>query len=125
MNPPKMHGWNLALRFGLEIAALIGIGLAAWELTSNPVRWVAVMAAPVAAAAIWGTFNVVDDPSRSGQAPVEVPGWLRLTIELTILSCGGGGFAVAGQRGVAVVFGVLIAVHYAVSWRRVGWLLEN
>jgi len=57
-----MRLWNLALRLGLEIGALAGLGIAAWNLTEGGARWVAVVAAPVVAAVLWGTFNVVGDP---------------------------------------------------------------
>jgi hypothetical protein len=124
MNPPAMAGWNLALRFGLEIAALVGLAAAAWSLTSGPLRWLAVVAVPVAAATCWGVFNVVDDPSRSGEAPVEVPGWLRLALEILILGGGAAGFAVAGRPGVGLVLVVLIVLQYATSWSRVEWLLQ-
>ena len=84
MSPPEVPGWNLALRFALELGALAGIGAGAWALTSGGWRWVAVVIAPLAAATSWGTFNVLDDPSRSGEAPVEVPGWVRLGVELLV-----------------------------------------
>jgi hypothetical protein len=119
-----MAGWNLALRFGLELAALAGFGLAAWKLTSGPLRWAAVIVVPLTAAVIWGVFNVVDDPSRSGQAPVEVNGWTRLAIELLILGGGAAAFALAGRSEIAIVFAVLIAVHYATSMSRLQWLVQ-
>lgn len=53
MNPPAMAAWNLALRFGLELGAIAGLGLAAWKLTSGPVRWAAVTLIPLSAGAIW------------------------------------------------------------------------
>lgn len=53
-----MVGWNLALRFVLEIGALVGLGLASWQFTTGPVRWTAEIAAPVVTATLWGTFNV-------------------------------------------------------------------
>ena len=33
MTAPSMAGWNLGLRFGLELAALAGFGVAAWKLS--------------------------------------------------------------------------------------------
>ncbi|WP_280456932.1 DUF2568 domain-containing protein, partial [Nocardia carnea] len=39
-----------------------------------PARWLLVVLLPVVAAAAWGVFAVPDDPSRSGAAPVAVPG---------------------------------------------------
>ena len=122
MNPPSMAGWNLALRFALEVAALVGLAVAAWKLTSGPVRWAAVIAVPIATGTIWGVFNVLDDPSRSGAAPVEVAGWTRLAIELTILGGGAAAVAFAGRYDLGIVFSVLILTHYAASWSRIEWL---
>lgn len=124
MTPPAMAAWNLALRFGLELSALAGLGLAAWKLTSGPVRWAAVTLVPIVAGAIWGTFNVLNDPSRSGAAPIEVSGWTRLVIELTILAAGAAAFAFAGQRNIGIAFAALIAFHYAASTSRIEWLLQ-
>lgn len=125
MNPPTMAGWNLALRFGLELGALAGLGLAAWKLTTSPIRWAAVAAVPIAAAAIWSVFNVLDDPSRSGAAPIEVAGWTRLAIELAILGGGAAAVAYAGRRDISILFAVLIAAHYATSWSRLEWLIQQ
>jgi len=122
MNPPEMAGWNLALRFALEIGALIGLGIAAWQSTSGPVRWLAAIAVPLVAAAVWGTFNVLNDPSRSGEAPVEVAGWIRLVIELTILGGGAVAIGMVGGRIAGIGFAVLVLVQYATSWSRVQWL---
>jgi hypothetical protein len=125
MNPPEMAGWNLALRFILEMGALIGLGIAAWQSTSGPARWIAAIGIPLVAAAVWGTFNVLNDPSRSGEAPVEVAGWLRLAIELTILGAGAVAIGVVGGRIAGIGFAVLILVHYTASWNRIQWLLST
>jgi len=119
-----MAGWNLALRFGLELAALAGLGLAAWKLTPGPLRWAAVTLVPIAAAVIWGVFNVLDDPSRSGRAPIEVNGWTRLAIELLILGGGVAAVALVGRLDIGIVFAVLVATHYAASLSRLEWLVQ-
>lgn len=124
MRPPELARWNLALRFGLELGALAGLGFAAWQLTSGPIRWAAVIAVPVVAAAIWGVFNVLDDPSRSGNAPIEINGWTRLAIEIIILGGGAAAVAFAGRREIGVAFSVLIVAHYAASWSRLEWLVQ-
>lgn len=122
MNPPTMAGWNLALRFGLELAALTGLGLAAWTLASGPVRWAAVIVVPVAAAAVWGVFNVLDDPSRSGNAPIEVGGWTRLVIEFAILGGGAAAVGLAGRIDLGIALAVMVALHYGASTSRLEWL---
>jgi len=119
-----MAGWNLALRFGLEIGALVGLAAVAWQLSSGAMRWVAVAVVPLVAAVIWGVFNVLDDPSRSGAAPVEVSGWTRLAIELLILGGGAAALAMASRPSIAAVFAVLVVLQYASSWSRVEWLIE-
>jgi hypothetical protein len=124
MNPPTMAGWNLALRFGLELGALTGLAVAAWHFSSGPVRLIAAIAVPIVAAVIWGTFNVLNDPSRSGLAPVEVSGWVRLGVELLVLGGGALAFALSGRSTVAIGFAVLVAVHYAASTSRVEWLID-
>jgi len=125
MNPPAMAGWNLALRFGLEVAAFVGLGAAAWDQTTGVTQWIAVIAVPVGAMAVWGIFNVLNDPSRSGKAPVAVPGWLRLAIELLILGAGAFALGAVWGSGLGIAVAVLIALHYAVSWSRVRWLLNG
>lgn len=119
-----MAGWNLALRLGLELAALIGLGLAAWKLTSGLMRWAAAIAVPLAAAAIWGVFNVLDDPSRSGNAPIEVSGTTRLLIEVSILAAGAAAIWLAGRRDIGIAYTTLIVFHHAASTSRIDWLLD-
>lgn len=124
-----MPGWNLALRFGLEIVAFVGIGAGAWFAVSDVVdlraaRWAAVIIAPVVAMASWGTFNVIGDPSRSGRAPVVVAGTTRLVVELLILAFGFAGLATA-RPSFAYVFGGLAVIHYATSWPRITWLIAQ
>jgi hypothetical protein len=119
-----MAAWNLGLRFGLELGALAGLGFAAWKLTANPIRWAAVILVPIAAATVWGVFNVLNDPSRSGAAPVEVGGLSRLAIELLILGGGAAAITLAGRRDIGIVFAALIAFHYAASMSRIEWLVQ-
>jgi hypothetical protein len=119
-----MAGWNLALRFGLEVAAVAGLAVGAWKLTSGNIRWIAAIAVPSIAVAIWGVFNVLDDPSRSGAAPVEVSGVSRLAIELLILGGSVAALAIVGHHEIAFVLAALIAVHYITSWTRIEWLVQ-
>ena len=125
MNPPTMAGWNLTLRFGLELAALAALAAGALRLGSGNMRWITAVAVPLVAAAIWGVFNVLEDPSRSGAAPVEVSGWIRLAIEALVLGGGVAALAVAGDLNLAIVFAVLISIQYATSWSRVEWLVQS
>ena len=118
-------GWNLALRLALELAAFTGFAWAGWHIASGFLAVVLTLVLPFAAAALWGVFNVPGDPSRSGKAPVPVPGWLRLLLELAILLGGAACFAFFGAPAVGAVLGVLIVVHLIFSIGRTRWLLRQ
>ena len=120
-----MRPWNLALRFGLEVAAFLAIGSSVWAVAPNGLKWAASVVTVVIVAAGWGTFNVLDDPSRSGRAPVEVGGWLRFTLEMVILGGSAVALAGTGRVRVALWIGGLTVFHYLVSWRRLRWLLGS
>ncbi len=124
MTPPAMAGWNLALRFLLELSALVGLAAAAWEVGSGPGRWIAVVAVPVVAGAIWAVFNVRDDPSRSGAAPIGVNGLVRLALELAVLGGAAAVVAFAFSPGLGLVFALAILGHYLASFDRVEWLVQ-
>lgn len=114
----QMPGWNLVVRFILEVACLVGIGVAGWQVA--PVLGIA---GSVVAAAMWGVFAVPDDPSRSGKAPVPVHGWLRLLIELAVFLGGAAAWLVAGHAAVALPLVVLLAVHHLAALPRLRWLV--
>ena len=83
------HPVNLALRFILELGALVAMAMWGWHLGGGTEGWfgyIFAMALPILAAIIWGIFNVPNDPSRSGAAPIIVPGFVRLLIELAFFS---------------------------------------
>ncbi len=77
---------NLAFRFLLEIAALAAMTYWGWTQHDGIWRIVFAVGVPLLAAVLWGTFAVPDDPSRSGKAPVPVPGIVRLLLELAIFT---------------------------------------
>jgi hypothetical protein len=118
-----MHALNLALRFALEIAALWGIAVFAAGLGAGWMRFVYAALAVVAAATVWGVFAVPDDPSRSGGAPVPVPGAVRLALELAVLFGGAAAFWLIGRENVALVMAGLVVLHYALWPARIAWLL--
>jgi len=77
---------NLGVRLLLEIGALVGYGYWGWTVSDGVLRYLLALAIPLVAAVVWGTFAVLEDPSRSGKAPVPVSGLLRLIIELTFFA---------------------------------------
>ena len=118
------HPVNLAFRFALEIAALTAIAVGGYAISSGALAWILAIALPLAAAVVWGTFNVPGDRSRSGEAPVSVSGGVRLVIELGVFA-----MAVVLVSSVAslvaLVLGIAVAIHYLLSLDRIRWLLRN
>jgi hypothetical protein len=115
---------NLALRFLLELASITAMAFWGFAHGNGLARLVFAAAVPLAAAMIWGVFAVPGDPSRSGSAPVPVPGMLRLGLEICFFA-----FAVwclfdLNRPTLVVLLGSVTAVHYAISYDRIGWLVR-
>ena len=118
------HPLNLAFRFILELTALTSYGLWGWRLSDSWIRFLFAIGIPLIAGAIWGIFAVPQDPSRSGSAPIPVPGIIRLMIELLIFGLG----AWALHDIELITFCWLLAggviIHYSISYDRVMWLIS-
>jgi hypothetical protein len=119
------HPLNLAMRFLLELAALAAFGVWGYRSHQSGLRTLLAVALPLCAASVWGVFAVPDDPSRSGRAPVPVSGPLRLVLELAFFGLASWALSRAGQPRLALLLGGLCLVHYALSYDRIGWLLQR
>lgn len=104
---------------------MTGLAMGSASVVDGWLRWPLAIFVPTVAAVIWGTFNVPGDPSRSGRAPVVVPGRTRLILELGVLAAGWLGFAIAGRAGLAAPLVMLTGLHYATTEPRIRWLLER
>ncbi|MBT3250845.1 MAG: YrdB family protein [Candidatus Marinimicrobia bacterium] len=116
---------NLLIRFLLELTALIALGFWGWRNGEGAFRYALAIIIPVIIAAVWGTFAVPDDPSRSGSAPIAVAGYLRLAIELTVFCLAI--WALYDTKFVksSWIMGAVVAVHYMVSYDRIMWLINQ
>ncbi|MFT3924287.1 MAG: YrdB family protein [Myxococcales bacterium] len=119
------HGLNLALRFALELTALYAYGRAGLRSADGVAGYVLMLVFPLAAAAAWGTFAVPGDPSRSGRAPVSVPGAARLGVELAFFAIASFALWRTGAKSGAAALGLVTLVHYGLSLDRLRWLLER
>lgn len=119
------HPINHTLRFLLELSALFSMGYWGWTQHGRTMRFVWMIALPVIAAILWGTFAVPNDPSRSGKAPIPTPGILRLILELAIFGLGVWCLFSAGQPTWGWILGILVVLHYATSYDRIIWLLKQ
>ncbi|MCK4900977.1 MAG: YrdB family protein [Anaerolineales bacterium] len=119
------HPVNLGFRLLLEIAAYIAMGYWGWTQHEGVWRYVWAIGLPLGWAILWGTFAVPEDPSRSGKAPVLVPGWVRLLLELAYFATAVWALFASGLNQLGLVFGVLVLIHYALSYDRILWLLRR
>lgn len=116
---------NLAVRFILEMSGLITLGVWGWNKGDDISKFILALGIPVIAAITWGVFAVLDDPSRSGNAPIIVPGVIRLITELTFFALVILALFEMRHSMLGWLFGVIVVVHYLVSYERVSWLLKQ
>ncbi|HMM28340.1 MAG TPA: YrdB family protein [Aggregatilineaceae bacterium] len=116
------HPVNLALRFALELAGLGAMGY--WGLTEHEgiARWLLGLGLPLVAAVLWGTFRVPNDPR---DAPIAVPGAVRLLLEAAFFGGAVLLLALADQPRAATIMGVIVVLHYVASYDRIRWLLSQ
>ncbi|MFX1484627.1 MAG: YrdB family protein [Promethearchaeota archaeon] len=118
-------GANDLLRFILELWALVAYGYWGLNQSYGLLNYALMIVFPIIVAILWGTFAVPNDPSRSGGAPVPVPGAVRLLLEILIL---GAAFWLMYSNGlelIGLLFGLLVITHYFLAHKRVRWLLGN
>lgn len=116
---------NLALRFVLELCGLAALGFWGWSQTGEWWRYLLMLGVPALGAAAWGTFAVRGDPSRSGKAPVPVPGIARLALELAFFGFACWALYDAGATVSSLTLAAIVVVHYLLSYERVRWLLAQ
>jgi len=119
------HPINLAFRFVLELATYFALGYWGWVNHPGGLRLTWTFGLPLLAAVLWGIFAVPSDKSRSGNAPVPVPGVLRLVLELVFFAAGALALSVTAGTGWGLGLGLLSLIHYIVSYERVIWLLSR
>ena len=114
---------NPSIRFLLELTALLAIGVWGWKQNDGWLQFVLALGIPIIVAAIWGTFAVPDDPSRSGAAAIVVSGVVRLAIELAVFAFATWTLHDLGFTRLGWIFGILVVVHYVISYDRIMWLI--
>lgn len=116
---------NLAVRFLLELAALASLAYWGWTQADGGWRYLLAIGLPLLAAVLWGTLAVPGDPSRSGGAPVPVPGYVRLILELGLFAFATWALYGAGQATLSLILAGIVIAHYGASYDRIAWLLKQ
>ena len=116
---------NLAVRFLIEISALLAMGVWGWQQSDNWLRFGLALGIPIMAALIWGLFAVPEDPSRSGSAPISVPGIIRLLIEIVFFVLSVWMLYNLHYVRLSWVLGLIVAIHYLISYDRIIWLIRH
>jgi hypothetical protein len=119
------HPLNNALRFLLEMLALISFGY--WGYLQTDLWWRILLAAglPLLFASIWGIFAVPGDPSRSGLTIVKTPGFVRLIIELGLFAAASWMLLDLTLIKTGWIFAGVTLLHYVLSYDRILWLLKQ
>lgn len=91
-------------------------------MQGGAIRWLLVVALPLAGALVWSVFRV---PNDGGPPVVHVSGPVRLGIEILLFACAAAALAGAGHRRLAAAFAAVTIIHYAVSYGRVLSLLRE
>jgi len=115
----------LAFRFILELCALIAVGFWGWNQTNSPVNFLFAIGFPIIMAFIWGVFAVQNDKSRSGKAPIPIPGLNRLLLELILFAIAAWSIYSLEHHKLCLLFGLATLIHYVLSYDRIVWLLSK
>lgn len=117
---------HAVFRFALELVALGLLGAWGYTCSSDPARrYLWLLAVPLLAAGIWGTFTVANDPSRGKNGPVRVSGYVRLGIEAAFFGCAMAACYAVSSALWAAAFATLVCLHYATTLPRIRWLLAQ
>ena len=103
-----MRAANDGLRFSLELSALAAVAYWGWSEHGGVWRWVLVVAAPLAVAALWGK-TIAPKAKRRVRDP-----W-RLVVELVVFGGAVAALLDADQPVLASVLGSAVAVHLALT----------
>lgn len=95
---------NLVLRFCLEVAGVVSLGVWGFQLSDGADRWIFAVGAPAVAIALWA-FVI----APGADVPIAPP--VRELLGSVVLLAAAGGLFVAGQPMLAGAFAALIVLN--------------
>ena len=119
---------NYTVHFILELVGLYAFGLWGWQASDNGIiRLILAIGLPLVAGVAWGVFGTPGDKRGRPEIkiPVEIPGWLRLALEVGYFALATLAFYAVGDTTVALVFGLVALVQTLLAYDRIGWLLTH
>ena len=118
-----LQALNIALRFMLELLALVAVGY--WGFTlSTPLgmRILGGLGLPILLATAWAVFRV---PGDGGEPIVVVTGPVRLLLEAAVFGTALALLVTAGAPRLAAAFALVLLLHYGIDYQRVTNLLRS
>jgi hypothetical protein len=119
------HPVNLAIRFALEVVAIISFGIWGFRSSDEWYGYLLALLFPLLFAGLWGVFAVPNDPSRSGKTVVVTPGPIRLVLELVLFGAAAWMLFDLHFLRLGWIFSTVVIIHYASSYDRIVWLLKQ
>jgi hypothetical protein len=118
-----LQALNLALRFLLELLALVAVGYWGFTLPAPlGLRMLAGLGLPLLLATAWAVFRV---PGEGGKPIVAVSGHVRLFLEGAVFGTAVALLVAAGAPRLAGAFALVLLLHYALDYQRVTSLLRS
>ena len=112
--PPRrasvIEAANLGIRFALEMGALLVLGIAGFEATESPLRWLLAIGAPGLAATIWGVFV-------SPRATMRLPDPQRVAVEVVFFAAAVVALISLDSVPSAMLYAALAALNLTMMFR--------
>jgi hypothetical protein len=99
-----MRQANLVLRFLLELAGIVAVGIWGYELASGPLRWLLALGAPAVMIVLWASLI-------APRATIGIDRRVRIVMGTVVLLLAAGLFATTGAMPAAVAFATLIVLN--------------
>jgi hypothetical protein len=104
MHVAALKAGNLALKFGVELAAIAALAYWGASLGGSLLSVVVMVTAPAAMIALWGSF-------AAPRASRRLPPTARIPFELTILLLAAAALFATGAASLAVVLAVAVVLN--------------